>query len=288
MERGDFEIVTPPDELQPFVRRYLYANRPLKTGLVFDGKPTGYAYFCNFFESPKGTYGVIDGRRFEPEHLFLIGQTLEHDVHYHHAHALELLICELAATAPFRLFGIAGSRVFGMASSFEEAVPPCADFARDCFRLGRSSSREGHIAEANAFFSQMSERASPPDPLVERAIELIEAANGSVRIAEVCSQIGGGERQLNRKFRHFVGLSPKCFARVLQINWVVALLYANDTAKLTEIAQDAGFYDQAHFNRAMQRFFNEGPREFLRSNHPAFRSFLAGSRRYGPSARDGS
>jgi uncharacterized membrane protein YhhN len=51
-----------------------------------------------------------------------------------------------------------------------------------------------------------------------------------------------------------------------------------------QIAQDAGFYDQAHFNRAMQRFFREGPREFLQSDHPAFRSFLAASRRFGPSS----
>lgn len=118
------------------------------------------------------------------------------------------------------------------------------------------------------------------------AVRLIEEANGALRIADICREVGLGPRQLNRRFQSIVGLSPKTFAQILQINWVVALLYANDTAKLTEIAHDAGFYDQAHFNRAMQRFFNEGPREFLRSDHPAFRTFLAGSRRYGPTSPD--
>jgi methylphosphotriester-DNA--protein-cysteine methyltransferase len=81
-----------------------------------------------------------------------------------------------------------------------------------------------------------------------------------------------------------IGLTPKNFARIMQINWVVGLLYSGDAETLTQIAQDAGFYDQAHFNHAMQRFFREGPREFLRSDHAGFRSFLAASRRFGPSS----
>ena len=79
-------------------------------------------------------------------------------------------------------------------------------------------------------------------------------------------------------------MNPKLFAQIMQINWVVGLLYSDDKAGLAQLALDAGFYDQAHFNRAMQRFFREGPREFLQSEHPAFRSFLAGSRRFGPTS----
>jgi AraC-like DNA-binding protein len=68
---------------------------------------------------------------------------------------------------------------------------------------------------------------------------------------------------------------------------VIGLLYANGQG-LAQIAQEAGFYDQAHLNRAMRRFFREGPRAFLRSDHPAYRSFLAASRRFGPdSAAEG-
>jgi AraC-like DNA-binding protein len=81
-------------------------------------------------------------------------------------------------------------------------------------------------------------------------------------------------------------MSPKRFAQIMQINWVVSLLYANDKAKLAQIAQDAGFYDQAHFNRAMQRFFRQGPRRFLESDHPGYRAFLAASRRFGPAPPD--
>jgi len=283
MERGEFEIIVPPEELRPFVRRYLYANRKLEAGATFNAKPTGYAYFSNFFGAQGGDYGIIDGRRFKRENRWsFFGQITDHDVAFYHAQSLQLIAGELTATAHHRLFGISGSRVLGLAAPLEEVAPEAALIARECFALGTGASRDDHVEEANTFVSRLAARALPEDPVVERAVAMIEAANGAIRVADISREIGVGERQLNRRFNQFVGLSPKYYARILQINWVVGLLYANDAARLSEIAQEAGFYDQAHFNRAMQRFFREGPREFLRSDHPAFRSFLAASRRFGP------
>src|SRR5690606_37870278 len=162
MDRGEFEIVLPPTELRPFVRRYLYANRKLNGALTFHGKPTGYAFFCNFLQVPTVTYGTIDGRRFVPKRFFIVGQTVEHDVRYYHAHALELLICELAATAPLRLLGIEGKKTFSLAASLEEAAPRLTSVAREEFARGPKGSREQHIAEANAFFARLAENALPP------------------------------------------------------------------------------------------------------------------------------
>lgn len=286
MERGEFEIVPASDWLQPFVRRHLYVNRPLKAEIVLHAKPTGYAYFSNFFGRNSRDFGIIDGLHFtRTDRWFLFGQIVDHDVHFHHVDSMEIIACELTATAPYRLFGFGGGKILGMASAFETAAPHLAALARECFRLGADASREEHVAEAERFFALLVPQAAPVDAATERAVFLLEAANGALRIADLCREVGLGPRQLNRRFRDLVGLSPKTFAQILQINWVVGLLYANDTARLTEIAHDAGFYDQAHFNRAMQRFFKEGPREFLKSDHPAFRTFLAQSRRFGPASQ---
>lgn len=282
MERGDFEIVSPPDALRPFVRRYLYANRMLESGIVFRGAPTGYAYVTNFF-GRGGAWGTINGRVFDRvTRRFLFGQVTDHEVTFHHAHSLELIVCELTATGHHRLFGIDGQRILGLAEPLDVAAPAQAALAQECFVLGPDAPREAHVAEANAYFSRLAERALPADRVVERTVLQLEATNGAARIADICSDLDVGPRELNRRFTRIVGVSPKFFGQIMQINWVVGLLYANDAATLARLAQEAGFYDQAHFNRAMQRFFREGPRAFLRSNHPAFRSFLAGSRRFGP------
>ncbi len=280
MERVELETVLPPRHLRPFVRRYLYANKPLGSEVTFQAKPTGYSYLSSFFGRSGNERGSINGRPFKRvSRAFLFGQITDHDVRFHHSHALRLIVCELTATSPYRLLGISGQHIVGLAAALDEVAPEKAAVARNCFILGEEASRDEHVAEANTYFTRLAEHALPEDPVVERAVQLLETSNGTMRIAEICKRLGIERRRLNRGFTRIIGLRPKFFGRIMQINQAVDLLYSSADSELARIAQEAGFYDQAHFTHAMQRFFNEGPRDFLRSEHHAFLSFLAGSRR---------
>ena len=202
----------------------------------------------------------------------------------HHGDSHRALYCELSATAHHRLFGVAGEHMAGKAPALAEVAANFEALAREHFVLGPQASRDQHVAEANAFFHALAGQAGPADALVENAVALFEDANGAIRVSDVCKQLSADPRQLNRRFNHIVGVSPKFFGQVLQINWVLGLLYFNDTATLTDIAHDTGFHDLSHLHRAMRRFFSECPREFLQSDHVLFKTFLGASRRFGPSA----
>lgn len=108
---------------------------------------------------------------------------------------------------------------------------------------------------------------------------LFEASNGAISVTAVCRQLGVHPRQLARRFTRVVGLSPKIFAQLLQVSWALGLLMGKDKTSLTQIALDAGYYDQAHFNHVMQQFFQLGPKAFLDSEHVELKTFLAASRR---------
>lgn len=283
MDPGDFEILAAPESVRPFVRRCLHANRMLATPYVMRPKPTGYIYFSNRFAHRSGFEAIVDGKVTRSDsRWYLAGQIVNHDIAVRTEGYLGIIFCELSATATFRLLGLPGAALTGRAEPLRVAGDKFESLARRCFKAGTEAGRESHLAEVETFFLELAEGAGPGKPAVERAVEMFEAANGAVRVADICKEIGISQRQLARSFSHIVGLSPKFFGRVLQINWVVGLLYFNDTATLTEIAHDAGFYDQAHFNHAMRRFFREGPREFLNSDHVAFKTFLGSSRRFGP------
>ena len=285
MDPDGIEIVPAPEELRPVVRRYMYLNQRLEEPMVVRPKPTGYTYFANFFGDPPGYYVVIDGQIYpQSSRWHLPGQIVDHDIAVHHPNNHQALYCELSATGLHRLFGVPGEQTTGKAPPLFEIAPDFEALARQHFIRGPESTRDEHIAEANAFFLALAKRAGSGDPLVEDAVALLEAKNGAVRVAEICERLGVDPRQLNRRFNHIVGVNPKFFGQVLQINWVVGLLYFNDAAKLSEIAQDAGFHDQSHFHRAMKRFFSEGPREFLASDHVLFKTFLGASRRFGPTS----
>ena len=288
MEATDFEIVPAPEATRPFVRRFMYANRRLDAPFVMRPKPTGYIYFSNAFNSSQSGpnwQAMIDGEQHPSQSRWNIaGQIVDHDIAVHVTDQLQVIFCELSATATHRLFGLPGITMTGKVLPLFTAGADFETLARRCFVSGPENTRDGHMAEATAFFEALIARAAPGDPAVEKAVEMLEAVNGAIKVTDICKEVGVGQRHLSRRFTSIVGVNPKFFGQILQINWVVGLLYFNDTATLTEIAHDAGFYDQPHFNHAMQRFFSEGPSEFLKSDHVAFKTFLGASRRFGPEA----
>jgi len=292
MDAGELDIVVPPEAIRPFVRRYLYANRRLEAPLTVRPKPTGYSYFLNNFGLSSGEafpshslVAVVDGEEFPSlSRWHISGQIMDHAIVVRFSERLQIVFCELAASALYRLFGIPGARMTGKSQPLPAVAPHMEARARAHFVCGPEASREEHVAEANAFFLALAERAGPGDPIVEAAVARFEAANGAVRVADICKQLDVNPRRLNEVFRHVVGVPPKFFGQILQINWAVGLLYFKDTETLTAIAHEAGFYDLAHLSHAMQRFFQEGPGAFLRSNHVQFKTFLGASRRFGPTS----
>ncbi|OEO30178.1 hypothetical protein VW23_022615 [Devosia insulae DS-56] len=286
MDAGEIDIVPAPAHLQPFVRRYMYANQRLEKPLLVRPKPTGYTYFANCFGDLPGYRFVVDGQPVaQSSRWHLPGQIIDHDIAVHHPVGHHMLYCELSATGLYRLFGIAGEQTTGRAPALAEINPAIEPVARRHFIRGPAGSRDEHIAEANGFFSALAQHAVPADSAVEAAVGWFESQNGAIRVAEICARLDIDPRQLNRRFGRIVGVKPKFFGQILQINWVVGVLYRNDTTALTAMAVEAGFHDQSHFHRAMKRFFNEGPRDFLGSDHLLFKTFLGASRRFGPTAQ---
>jgi methylphosphotriester-DNA--protein-cysteine methyltransferase len=69
-------------------------------------------------------------------------------------------------------------------------------------------------------------------------------------------------------FRDQVGLPPKLLARILRFDRVVARLRTQDPERWADVAYDAGYYDQAHFNRDFRELAGTTPSAFLASRLP--------------------
>lgn len=60
-------------------------------------------------------------------------------------------------------------------------------------------------------------------------------------------ETGYSSRHLSRLFRERCGLSPKSLQRVLRINAAARLIRQRGELSLTRLAQELGYFDQAHF-----------------------------------------
>lgn len=101
-----------------------------------------------------------------------------------------------------------------------------------------------------------------PDKVVYSALQTIQFYNGIVRIGDLASKLFISIDALEKKFRHAVGASPKQVCNIVRMNNLLQNMHSNS---LSEIALNAGFYDQAHFNKEFKLFTGQNPLEFLKN-----------------------
>lgn len=106
-------------------------------------------------------------------------------------------------------------------------------------------------------------------PAVAQALRQIGHAP---RVEDLVRNSGYSHRQFVALFRRAVGLAPKVYARVLRFQSVLhqahALALTQEPVHWAGLAQDAGFSDQAHFNREFRAMAGVTP-EGYRKQAPA-------------------
>lgn len=107
-----------------------------------------------------------------------------------------------------------------------------------------------------------SERVRIDDRLVSYAIGNIERAGGSVSIKDVAARAGCSTRQLERRFRNSVGISPKLFSRMQRFQDVLRVAGGPDSDWI-KAAVRCGYYDQAHLIRDFREFSGKTPTALL-------------------------
>lgn len=94
-------------------------------------------------------------------------------------------------------------------------------------------------------------------------------------LVELSAQFGIGERTLERRVRRAFGISLRDLRRVMRFGLTLQRLGAGTTewGDLTRVAQDAGYYDQAHMHREFLEFAGLPPLQLLKkiaSDDPAY------------------
>ncbi|WP_175485571.1 helix-turn-helix domain-containing protein [Pseudoxanthomonas sp. GM95] len=98
------------------------------------------------------------------------------------------------------------------------------------------------------------------DVLVHKAMLLLEQQlQRPVAIGEACASLGIGQRQLERRFRQDIGLTPAQYRQTLRLERARWLLQ-HSALDLQAIALECGFSSRAHLARLVQRELGQRPR----------------------------
>ncbi|MBK7287902.1 MAG: AraC family transcriptional regulator [Flavobacteriales bacterium] len=118
------------------------------------------------------------------------------------------------------------------------------------------------------FVHGIHERNNTSEPTHVQILEgRIRESNGTLPVNEMAKSIGLSERQLQRKFKEEIGLSPKEFCSVVRFNHVYS--HMQRTRKLDlDIALECGYFDESHMMKDLSYYLGKAPKRFASMIRP--------------------
>ncbi len=249
-----FESYTPSDALKPFVRSIAIQEMPEVTtykvlpdtgivlGFQYRGRLSRIEAHTETTLSVSGISGLANtGRIFKNSPQ--IGTIL--------------VFFKDAGAAPF--FKSPLHELFGKSLSLDNLMLQSELWCLED-QLGSAKSDAQRITAVEKFLlGRITSRET--DKLVLGALALIHKTKGNIRIQELMAQLNISQSPLEKRFRQIVGTSPKKFATIVRFKNVIQQYDPSNS--LTELAFQAGFYDQSHFSKEFKSFTGDTPEDFF-------------------------
>lgn len=163
--------------------------------------------------------------------------------------------------ALFTLFRLPGSKVL---ERYEDINDLLGGRLRDlCHRIREEKDVGGMIRQTETYLLQRLHERSLDWGYVNEAAEMMRRAK-DLTVRDISEQVHVSQRQLERKFREIVGVSPKHYLRLTRINRVMKVLERGRPLDLTSVAYYCGYFDQAHFIKDFKRITGQNPTFYRR------------------------
>ncbi len=141
--------------------------------------------------------------------------------------------------------------------------------------LDRIRNQVGEIASATETLkvleeelrSRLSEAPSSGLVLVQHTGGRLETSHGAVPVGALTDAVGVSGNHLAAQFKAHVGVTPKRVARIYRFARLILSVDALGPVDWSDLAQMAGYFDQAHFNREFKDFTGHTPTEYLALRH---------------------
>ncbi|PSK95322.1 helix-turn-helix domain-containing protein [Taibaiella chishuiensis] len=248
------EQFQPAPLLQPYIRHYLViacAQESVNRILPGNGLTLVFRY--------QGDVGELGGTQpgLLPRNMLSGMQKSARLIRYAPGSGNVLVLFREAGAAAF--FRQPLHELFGTTASLDHLITPtAADHLSEQLATAGSNSERIRVVER-----LLTSRLQSPvtDPLVAEALGRIQATEGALKIKALAAALYISQDAFEKRFRKTVGASPKQYSALVRMNALVSR--GNKDRTFTDIALDAGYADQPHFNKDFRTFTGQSPTDFF-------------------------
>jgi AraC-like DNA-binding protein len=163
----------------------------------------------------------------------------------------------------------------GFVRLFHMPVAPLTDRALDATdvlgdgirslhaELSQATSPAAMLCSIERFLSSRVGSADPEHAAARAAAAMLET-HGRLRVADAIRHSGLSERHFERRFIEQMGMSPKLYARVARLNFVLQRKAEEPSTTWAAISQEAGYFDQTHLSKDFKAMLGVAPGAYLR------------------------
>ncbi len=130
-------------------------------------------------------------------------------------------------------------------------------------KIIQASDTKERIEVIEVFLLDRLQERSTIDGIVKSTVDALLLTRGSSPIKTILKEDLSKRRQLERKFREQIGISPKQLSRIIRLQSALKMMLSRDAKSLTNIAYQSEYYDQAHFIKDFKEFTGTIPKAFL-------------------------
>jgi AraC-like DNA-binding protein len=260
----------PPVALRPYVREYMGWFEHMASPLCRREPPTEVIPVIINFGAPVRIFERDDLTRWADFSSFTTG-----------AYDTYVLVGSVGPSGGLQInFTILGARMFlarpladltNRVVSLDDVLGPAAGLLVD--ELHDAATWQERFAIVDREVMRRLAIARDVAPEVLCSWHRLARTHGTTPIADLARETGWSQKHLIARVREQLGLTPKTLARVLRFGRAVELIKARRTRRLSDLALECGYYDQAHFSRDVAEFAGVSPRELIKSLLPDFGGF---------------
>lgn len=259
-----YRTVPPPAHLEPFVDCIWVLAAPRGEGdpepeiVLPDGKTELVVHFGDVFLK-------LEGGVYERQAPVLVSGQLTERIMLKATGEIGVVSIRFKAAGAARFFDLPYEKIVDRVVDFAAFEPAFSAAIHE--RISRCATHDERVATMIAVLEERLTQESKEDIFVRQACQYIVTSDGEYSVQDLVRLIGFSERQLERKFKKQVGLTPKTLSRIMRFQKFMAMTREGDAPTLTDAAAACGYYDQSHFIRDFTRFSGVSPMKYLGSRH---------------------